>query len=162
MATRPNRSPRRPGIASVSSACCAAARATPTTGARWAQAPISPLRWTFIRKNFRADATSDLRALRHTPVLLITAGHDRNVDAAETTRTYRRILDVPGKLQIRHYREATHSLERTSLEQDQLREALTAAFAPRSLTAPGYHDDLLRFLRPPSAPRCRRGVAAAR
>jgi len=127
-----------------------------------AGADISAARWTFIRKNFRADATSDLRALRHTPVLLITAGHDRNVDAAETTRTYRRILDVPGKLQIRHYREATHSLERTSLEQDQLREALTAAFAPRSLTAPGYHDDLLRFLRPPSAPRCRRGVAAAR
>lgn len=109
-------------------------------------ADLSAARWTFARKNFRSDATRDLRALRHTPVLLITAGHDRNVDAAETTRTYRRILDVPGKLQIRHYPDALHSIERTSLGQHKLRETLAGVFAPRSLSAPGYYDDQRRFL----------------
>jgi len=96
--------------------------------------------------NFRSDATRDLRALRQTPVLLITAGHDRNVDVAETTRTYRRILDVPAMLQIRHYPDAVHSIERTALEQNKLRELLTAVFAPRSLFAPRYLEDQRRFL----------------
>jgi len=111
-----------------------------------ADADLSARRWTFVLKNFRSDATRDLRALRRTPVLLITAGHDRNVDVAETTRTYRRILDVPAMLQIRHYPDAVHSIERTALEQNKLRELLTAVFAPRSLFAPRYLDDQRRFL----------------
>jgi alpha-beta hydrolase superfamily lysophospholipase len=111
-----------------------------------ADADLSAARWTFVRRNLRADATRDLPALRDTPVLLITAGHDRNVDAIETTRTYRRILDIPGRLRIRHYPDALHSIERASLEHSELRETLTAVFAPRSLSAPGYLDDQRRFL----------------
>jgi alpha-beta hydrolase superfamily lysophospholipase len=111
-----------------------------------ADADLSAARWTFVRRNFRADATRDLPALRDTPVLLVTAGHDRNVDAVETTRTYRRILDIPGRLRIRHYPDALHSIERASLEHSELRETLTAVFAPRSLSAPGYLDDQRRFL----------------
>lgn len=87
-------------------------------------------RWNFISKNYTADATQDLRALRGIPVLLILAGHDINVDTADTERIYRKVLDAGGALTVRRYPDATHSMLKQSIEQSDLKITLTALFSP--------------------------------
>ncbi|MCF3122118.1 alpha/beta hydrolase [Streptomyces arenae] len=103
-------------------------------------------RWGFISRNYTADATRDLRALRGIPVLLILAGHDVNVDTADTERTYRRVLDASGALTVKSYPDAAHSLLKQSLEQSDLEITFTALFSPRSLFADGFLDSQRRFL----------------
>ncbi|KWT56886.1 hydrolase [Streptomyces albus subsp. albus] len=104
-------------------------------------------RWGFISKNYTADATRDLRALRGVPVLLTLAGHDLNVDTADTERTYRRLLDGGDALTVEHYPDATHSLLKQSIEQSDVKTTLTALFSPRSLFAAGFLNDQRRFLK---------------
>ncbi|WP_326674936.1 hypothetical protein [Streptomyces sp. NBC_01237] len=104
-------------------------------------------RWDFISKNYTADATQDLRALRGIPVLLTLAGHDINVDTADTERTYHKVLDPGGALTVEHYPDATHSLLKRSIEQSDLKITLTALFSPRSLFADGFLDSQQQFLK---------------
>ncbi|MFC9863293.1 MULTISPECIES: alpha/beta hydrolase family protein [unclassified Streptomyces] len=104
-------------------------------------------RWGFISKNYTADATQDLRALRGVPVLLTLAGHDINVDTADTERTYHKVLDPGGALTVEHYPDATHSLLKRSIEQSDLKITLTALFSPRSLFADGFLDSQQQFLK---------------
>ncbi|WP_455351957.1 alpha/beta hydrolase family protein [Streptomyces sp. SYSU K217416] len=104
-------------------------------------------RWGFVSKNHTADATQDLRALRGIPVLLILAGHDINVDTADTERVYRKVVAEGGALMVKHYPDATHSLLKQSIERSDLRTTLTAIFSPRSLFADGFLDDQQQFLR---------------
>jgi dipeptidyl aminopeptidase/acylaminoacyl peptidase len=104
-------------------------------------------RWRFISKNHTADATQDLRALRRVPVLLTLAGHDINVDTADTERVYRKVLDAGGALTVKRYPDATHSLLKQSIEQSDVRITLTALFSPRSLFADGFLDDQRQFLK---------------
>ncbi|MET9419915.1 alpha/beta hydrolase [Streptomyces sp. NPDC006540] len=103
-------------------------------------------RWGFISKNHTADATRDLRALRHVPVLLTLAGHDLNVDTADTERVYRKVLDAGGALTVTRYPDATHSLLKQSVEQSDLKITLTALLAPRSLFADGFLGGQRQFL----------------
>ncbi|MFJ9576203.1 alpha/beta hydrolase family protein [Streptomyces sp. NPDC101191] len=104
-------------------------------------------RWRFISKNYTADATRDLRALRGIPVLLALAGHDINVDTADTERLYRAVLDTGGALTTKRYPDATHSFLKQSIEQSDLKVTLTALFSPRSLFADGFLEDQRRFLK---------------
>ncbi|MFJ4980249.1 alpha/beta hydrolase family protein [Streptomyces coeruleorubidus] len=104
-------------------------------------------RWSFISKNYTADATRDLRALRGIPVLLTLAGHDVNVDTADTERVYREVLDAGGALTVERYPHATHSLLKQSIEQSDVKTTLTALFWPRSLFANGFLDDQRQFLK---------------
>ncbi|MFG3532337.1 alpha/beta hydrolase family protein [Streptomyces sp. NPDC047917] len=104
-------------------------------------------RWGFISKNHTADATQDLRALRGVPVLLALAGHDINVDTADTERVYHKTLDADGALTVRRYPDATHSLLKQSIEQSDLKITLTALFSPRSLFADGFLDGQREFLK---------------
>ncbi|MFI8817336.1 MULTISPECIES: alpha/beta hydrolase family protein [unclassified Streptomyces] len=104
-------------------------------------------RWGFISKNYTADATQDLRALRGIPVLLTLAGHDINVDTADTERTYHKVLAPGGALTVEHYPDATHSLLKRSIEQSDLKITLTALFSPRSLFADGFLDSQQQFLK---------------
>lgn len=104
-------------------------------------------RWGFVSKNYTADATQDLRALRGIPVLLTLAGHDLNVDTADTERVYREVLGAGGALTVKRHPHATHSLLKRSVEQSGLRTTLTALFSPRSLFANGFLDDQRRFLK---------------
>ncbi|GAA3494539.1 CocE/NonD family hydrolase [Streptomyces prasinosporus] len=106
-------------------------------------------RWGFVSKNYTADATQDLRALRGIPVLLTLAGHDVNVDTADTERVYRQVLDAGGALRVERYPQATHSLLRQSIERSRAKTTLTALFSPRSLFANGFLDDQRRFLAAP-------------
>ncbi len=103
-------------------------------------------RWGFVSRNYTADATRDLRALLGVPVLLALAGHDINVDTADTERTYHKQLDAGGALTVRRYPDATHSLLKQSIEQSDLKITLTALFSPRSLFADGFLDDQRQFL----------------
>ncbi|MGW7356185.1 alpha/beta hydrolase family protein [Streptomyces sp. NPDC054802] len=104
-------------------------------------------RWGFISKNYTADATRDLRALRGIPVLLSLAGHDVNVDTADTERTYRKVLDAGGALTVKRYPDAAHSLLKQSIEQSDLKTTLTAVFSPRSLFADRFLDEQRQFLK---------------
>ncbi|WP_235024055.1 alpha/beta hydrolase family protein [Streptomyces sp. WAC05374] len=107
---------------------------------------ITPGRWRFITKNHTADAVADLRAMRGTPVLLVLAGHDVNVDVTETETVYREILPA-STLSVEHYADATHSLVDHDTERSPLRLAATAVLAPRKLYAAGFLDRQARFLR---------------
>ncbi|MFE7779053.1 alpha/beta hydrolase family protein [Streptomyces sp. NPDC057445] len=104
-------------------------------------------RWGFISKNYTADATQDLRALRGVPVLLTLAGHDINVDTADTERIYRKVLDAGGALTVKRYPDAAHSLVKQSIEQSDLKTAFTALFCPRSLFAVGFLNGQRQFLK---------------
>ncbi|WP_454198907.1 alpha/beta hydrolase family protein [Nocardia sp. Marseille-Q1738] len=103
---------------------------------------LTPHRWRFITKNYTADATADLAALR-VPVLLILAGHDRNVDVADTETVYRRA--VP-RLEVQHYPDATHGLTRADIESSALKTFVVAVAAPRALFASGFLDDQTSYL----------------
>lgn len=103
-------------------------------------------RWGFVARNHTADVTPDLPALRGVPVLLAVAGHDLNVDAADTERGYRKALEAGGALRVARYPDGTHALLKQSVERSQARITLTALFAPRALFADGFLDDQREFL----------------
>lgn len=106
---------------------------------------ITPQRWLFITKNFRSDATADLAASK-LRVLLLLAGHDINVDVANTREVYERVLP-PGELEVKFYPDATHSMVQKQIEDSSWRLPLTAIFDPRGLFAPGVLADQEEFLK---------------
>lgn len=107
---------------------------------------ITAARWRFISKNYTADASRDLPAMRTKNVLLILGGQDLNVDVADTEATYRRILTGPGELRVRRYPDATHALLKKRIEDSRIKLTLTAVFAPRALFTDGYLTDQRRYL----------------
>ncbi|MGW6688089.1 alpha/beta hydrolase family protein [Streptomyces sp. NPDC054961] len=107
---------------------------------------MTAARWRFISTNHTSDATRDLLALRGTPVLLALAGHDMNVDTADTERVYREVLDPGGALTAKNYPDAAHSMVKQSIEQSDLRITLAALLSPRSLFADGFLDGQEQFL----------------
>ncbi|WP_084264368.1 alpha/beta hydrolase family protein [Actinomadura macra] len=106
---------------------------------------ISRDRWAFIAKNHTSDASADLAAVR-VPVLLVLAGHDINVDVADTEAGYRRHVRMPGQLRILRYPDATHALVRKDVEDSTVKTVVVAIAAPRSLFVPGYLRDQRRYL----------------
>ncbi|MGW5346758.1 CocE/NonD family hydrolase [Streptomyces sp. HUAS TT3] len=106
---------------------------------------MTAARWRFVSRNHTADASADLPALRRMPVLLVLAGHDVNVDTAETEAAYRRLLPGPA-LRVAHYPDATHGLVDHAVESSSSRLILTALCAPRSLFARGFLADQRDFL----------------
>ncbi|MGA5064250.1 alpha/beta hydrolase family protein [Streptomyces exfoliatus] len=107
---------------------------------------MTAARWSFIARNYRSDATADLRAMRGTPVLLVLAGHDVHVDVTDTEAVYRAILPA-ASLTVARYPDAAHSLVDHALESSQWRLTLTAVLAPRKLYADGFLADQARLLR---------------
>ncbi|MBW1602271.1 alpha/beta hydrolase [Streptomyces sp. JJ66] len=107
---------------------------------------MTPARWAFVRRNYTADATADLRALRGTPVLLVLAGHDLHVDVEDTETVYRRVLPAD-TLTVTHYPDATHALLDQDTADAQWRLTLTGLLAPRKLFADGFLPDQARFVR---------------
>ncbi|MBB6035046.1 hypothetical protein [Phytomonospora endophytica] len=101
-------------------------------------------RWGFIQRNHTADATDDLRAAHDVPVLLMLAGHDLNVDVAETGAAYRELL--PDLLVLR-YPEAGHAMVDAAVERSTVQLTLTGVFAPRRLYTAGFLGDQADYLR---------------
>ncbi|MEU7600638.1 CocE/NonD family hydrolase [Streptomyces sp. NPDC040724] len=106
---------------------------------------MTAARWRFVSKNHTADASADLPALRGVPVLLVLAGHDVNVDVADTEAAYRRLLPGPA-LRVGRYPDATHGLVKHDVENSSFRLTLTALCAPRALFAEGFLADQRHFL----------------
>ncbi|ORB51063.1 alpha/beta hydrolase [Mycobacteroides saopaulense] len=107
--------------------------------------PMSADRWNFVRKNYLSDVTEILPRIK-VPVLLALGDEDLNVDVNETDRVYRRMLP-PRQLTVRRYPHASHNIAKADLDNDQnWRSTLVAMFAPRSLFASDYLDDLRNYV----------------
>mgnify|MGYP000066939094 CR=1 FL=1 len=104
---------------------------------------MTEARWGFILRNHTVDATEDLSRVR-VPTLLVLAGHDLNVDVADTEAVYRA---SPAPLWVRRYPGADHALLREEVAGSEIRTVLTALFAPRDLFADGFLADQAGFLR---------------
>ncbi|MGW3557406.1 alpha/beta hydrolase family protein [Streptomyces sp. NPDC000963] len=111
---------------------------------------MTEARWAFVARNHRSDATADLRAMAGTPLLLVLAGHDVNVDVGETEAVYREVLPA-SSLTVARYPNATHSLVDHEVENSDLRLTLTAVLAPRRLYTGGFLADQARFVRRPGS-----------
>ncbi|MEU8522817.1 CocE/NonD family hydrolase [Streptomyces sp. NBC_01216] len=107
---------------------------------------MTAARWRFVTRNHTADASADLRAVRGVPVLLVLAGHDVNVDVADTESRYRALLPAPA-LRVARYPHATHSLLEYDVERSRPRLLLTAVLDPRGLFAAGFLADQTEYLR---------------
>lgn len=107
--------------------------------------PMAEGRWTFVSKNYTADATADLTAsaTRRIPVHLMVGTHDRNVDVQESEATYRTIFG--SDLSVTHV-DGSHSLARPLMENNEGVGWATALLWPRALFAPGAIDDYTGFL----------------
>lgn len=107
--------------------------------------PMSEDRWGFVMRNFRADAEADLIAssARDIPIHLMVGTHDRNVDIAETERTYRSIFG--SSLTVTHL-DGAHSLARTVMEDNDVIGLATAIVWPRAILAPNTIADYSDFL----------------
>lgn len=107
--------------------------------------PMTEARYGFVLRNFRADATADIGRIG-VPTLVLLGGADRNVDTAETARTYAARMR-PGLLTEHTFANATHSLTRDDIEYRSTdpRVIAQAVIAPRSIYAPGYLERLTIF-----------------
>lgn len=110
-------------------------------------------RWVFISKNYRSDATRDLKQL-DLRAFLILADHDLNVDIADTREVYTRVLP-PEQLEVKTYAGATHGLVKKNIEDSTLLTYATAIFNPRGLFASGFLADQQAFLEQSTA-ACKR------
>ncbi|SHO86652.1 peptidase S15 [Mycobacteroides abscessus subsp. abscessus] len=107
--------------------------------------PMSADRWNFVRKNYLADVTGMLPQVK-VPVLLALGDEDLNVDVNETERIYRQLLP-PQQLTVQRYPHASHNIVKAALDNDQnWRSTLVALFAPRSLYAPGYLENMRNYV----------------
>ena len=120
------------------------ARAQTTQISGHHEQPMSAQRWRFATINYRSDARADLAVLQDVPVLLQIAGQDRNVDVTETEAVYRELLG--GRLQVRRYPNAHHSMVRADINEGSLRFWASALFAIRDIYADQFLADGETFL----------------
>ncbi|WES87419.1 alpha/beta hydrolase family protein [Dickeya fangzhongdai] len=106
---------------------------------------LTPDRWTFIQKNFQADATDDLKNI-HTNVLLMLGGKDINVDVNNTRNTYQALLTRPGQLTVKYYPPSTHNMVDKSVEESLIKSWTLGLFFPRQIFTAGYLADQTRFI----------------
>jgi len=76
--------------------------------------PMSPERFGFVKRNYLADAYSDLQRLS-IPVLVLHGEEDLNVDGPLESKTYSAALSDNSLAQIKVYPNATHQLTRSDL-----------------------------------------------
>lgn len=107
--------------------------------------PMSKERWTFVSKNYQADATEDLRHFQ-SPVLLLLGTADIHVDWQETERVYREHLK-PEWLTVAVFPDTEHSMLSKKTADSKFRALLISLFAPRQITVPGYMEQIEQFLR---------------
>lgn len=105
---------------------------------------MSEERWSFVSKNFLADATHDLHHF-NSPVLLLLGGEDIHVDVRETEQVYRKIVE-PFLLTVAVFPKAEHSMLSTKTADSDLRAWLIGLFAPRRITVGGYMEQIEQFL----------------
>ncbi|OHU26364.1 alpha/beta hydrolase [Mycobacteroides chelonae] len=113
--------------------------------------PMSSDRWGFVTRNYQSDIRATLPKIK-VPVLLELGEGDLNVDVSETDRVYRELVS-PNLLTVQKYPHASHNIVKEDLENNSnsLKTYAVALFAPRQIYAPGYLDNLQRYVRQLSA-----------
>lgn len=100
---------------------------------------MSPDRFNFIKKNFRADADTDYAGIRQ-PFLMFLGAEDQQVDIFETQQKLMQIFGSQRNLDIRIMPQATHALLKSALfpsDQDEFETMLTFMWEGKSAFAPG-------------------------
>ncbi|SNZ17523.1 hypothetical protein SAMN05421503_3272 [Terribacillus aidingensis] len=107
---------------------------------------LSEERYIFAQKNILADATSDIKKI-NSPVHVILAGEDRNVDSNETAKTYKKILPK-SQVTVKTIPNVEHSMLNPSLDNSQTLIYLSAIFAPKhTLVSDAYLDYCQKLVR---------------
>lgn len=102
-------------------------------------------RWTFIKKNYKSDATEDIKHF-YSPVKLFLGGKDINVDSINTKEVYER--EVPSKfLNVTLIPTTDHFMLKASLVDSKIKTFFTALLAPRQLADKRYYDEIEEFLK---------------
>lgn len=108
-------------------------------------AMMSAERWSFVSRNFLADATDDLQNF-NTPVLLLLGEEDLNVDVQETEQVYRDRIRPASLLTVKLFPDTEHSMLSVRTADSALRALWISLFAPRQITVDGYMDEIDLFL----------------
>ncbi|WP_077305663.1 alpha/beta hydrolase [Terribacillus halophilus] len=107
---------------------------------------LSEERYTFVQKNIMADATNDIKKIK-SPVHVVLAEEDQNVDSSETARTYREMLPE-SQVTVRTIPNVEHSMLNPSLDNSQILIYLSAIFAPKhTLVSNVYLDYCQKLIR---------------
>ncbi|AKA71586.1 hydrolase family protein [Clostridium scatologenes] len=106
---------------------------------------VSEDRWTFIKKNYKADATEDLRNF-YSPVKLFLGGKDINVDSENTKEVYEK--EVSSKLlNVTVIPTTDHFMLKASLVNSKVKTFFVGLFAPRQLADKKYYKEIQEFLK---------------
>ncbi|KEP25173.1 alpha/beta hydrolase family protein [Bacillus zhangzhouensis] len=109
-------------------------------------------RFEFIQKNMKADATSDIKNIQ-SPIYLVLAQNDRNVDSAETKRIYEKEV-APKWLHVQTIDGVEHSMLNPRIHHSNTLITLAAIAAPKDfLISQAYLDHcehILEQLKTPS------------
>lgn len=101
-------------------------------------------RWNFILRNYKSDATEDLRHF-YSPVKLFLGGKDIHVDSVDTKKVYE--AEVPaGLLSTTMISSTDHYMLKPVLVNSSLLTTLTGLFAPRQLAHRDYYAGIRAFL----------------
>lgn len=106
---------------------------------------VSEDRWTFIKKNYKEDATEDIRYF-YSPVKLFLGGKDINVDSENTKEVYEK--EVSSKLLNATVIPTTdHFMLKAYLVDSKIRTFFVGLFAPRELADKQYYKEIEKFLK---------------
>ncbi|MFP7495263.1 alpha/beta fold hydrolase [Terribacillus saccharophilus] len=96
-------------------------------------------RYTFVQKNIAADATEDIKKIK-SPVYVILAENDANVNSAETEKVYRQLLPE-WQLAVKTIDNVGHSMLNPSLHDSDMLIYISALLAPKhTLISQDYLD----------------------
>jgi len=102
-------------------------------------------RWTFIKKNYKADSTEDIKHF-YSPVKLFLGGKDINVDSNNTKEVFEK--EVSSKLlKVTFIPTTDHFMLKDSLVDSKVKTFFTAIFAPRELADKEYYSEIEQFLK---------------
>ncbi|PAE07944.1 alpha/beta hydrolase [Terribacillus saccharophilus] len=109
---------------------------------------LSEERYAFVQKNISADATEDIEKIE-SPVHIVLAENDLNVDSNETEKTYKQLLPK-SQLTVRIISGVDHSMLNPALHESQILTYLSAILAPKdTLVSEEYLDyceELIRHM----------------
>ncbi|MFP7478865.1 alpha/beta hydrolase [Terribacillus saccharophilus] len=109
---------------------------------------LSEERYVFVQKNILADATKDIEKIE-SPVHIVLAENDLNVDSNETEKTYKQLLPK-SQLTVRTISGVGHSMLNPVLHESKILTYLSAILAPKdTLISEEYLDyceELIRHM----------------
>lgn len=106
---------------------------------------VSEERWTFIKKNYKEDATEDIKYF-YSPVKLFLGGKDINIDSENTKEVYQK--EVSSKLlDVTVIPTTDHFMLKASLVDSKIKTFFVGLFAPRELADKQYYKEIEEFLK---------------